>query len=50
MAQGRKIVTARMKKRQNEALGFSIVGLVNNNRDQLGIYIDNVDAGSVADV
>ncbi|CAL9694923.1 unnamed protein product [Knipowitschia caucasica] len=48
MAQGRYIVHAELQKPVSGGLGFSVVGLKSENRGELGIFIQEIQSGSVA--
>ncbi|KAM3938465.1 multiple PDZ domain protein isoform 2-T3 [Leptodactylus fuscus] len=48
MAQGRQIETLDMVKPASGSLGFSVVGLKSENRGELGIFIQEIQEGSVA--
>ncbi|XP_069818062.1 multiple PDZ domain protein isoform X3 [Dendropsophus ebraccatus] len=48
MAQGRQIETLEMVKPSSGSLGFSVVGLKSENRGELGIFVQEIQEGSVA--
>ncbi|XP_056377346.1 multiple PDZ domain protein isoform X2 [Hyla sarda] len=48
MAQGRQIETLDMVKPASGSLGFSVVGLKSENRGELGIFVQEIQEGSVA--
>ncbi|XP_069621060.1 multiple PDZ domain protein isoform X1 [Ranitomeya imitator] len=48
MAQGRQIETMDMVKPSSGSLGFSVVGLKSENRGELGIFVQEIQDGSVA--
>ncbi|KAM4052814.1 multiple PDZ domain protein isoform 2-T2 [Anomaloglossus baeobatrachus] len=48
MAQGRQIETMDMVKPASGSLGFSVVGLKSENRGELGIFVQEIQEGSVA--
>ncbi|XP_052004124.1 multiple PDZ domain protein [Xyrauchen texanus] len=49
MAQGRYMTHINLPKPVSGGLGFSVVGLCSENRGELGIFIQEIQAGSVAD-
>ncbi|XP_056103104.1 multiple PDZ domain protein isoform X3 [Rhinichthys klamathensis goyatoka] len=49
MAQGRYVTNIDLQKPVSGGLGFSVVGLCSENRGELGIFIQEIQAGSVAD-
>ncbi|XP_077445158.1 LOW QUALITY PROTEIN: multiple PDZ domain protein-like [Stigmatopora argus] len=49
MAQGRYVAHVDLQKPTLGGLGFSVVGLKSENRGELGIFIQEIQAGSVAD-
>ncbi|KAK1889826.1 Multiple PDZ domain protein [Dissostichus eleginoides] len=49
MAQGRYLAHVDLQKPESGGLGFSVVGLKSENRGELGIFIQEIQAGSVAD-
>ncbi|XP_029941156.1 multiple PDZ domain protein isoform X2 [Salarias fasciatus] len=49
MAQGRYVATVELHKAVSGGLGFSVVGLKSENRGELGIFIQEIQPGSVAD-
>ncbi|XP_063756952.1 multiple PDZ domain protein isoform X2 [Eleginops maclovinus] len=49
MAQGRYLTHVDLQKPESGGLGFSVVGLKSENRGELGIFIQEIQAGSVAD-
>ncbi|XP_051928492.1 multiple PDZ domain protein [Hippocampus zosterae] len=49
MAQGRYVAHVDLQKPASGGLGFSVVGLKSENRGELGIFIQEIQAGSVAD-
>ncbi|XP_075065785.1 multiple PDZ domain protein [Mixophyes fleayi] len=48
MAQGRQIETLDMVKPSSGGLGFSVVGLKSENRGELGIFVQEIQDGSLA--
>ncbi|XP_051755919.1 multiple PDZ domain protein isoform X4 [Ctenopharyngodon idella] len=48
MAQGRYVTHIDLQKPVSGGLGFSVVGLCSENRGELGIFIQEIQAGSVA--
>uniref|UniRef100_A0A3B4ADX9 Multiple PDZ domain crumbs cell polarity complex component n=1 Tax=Periophthalmus magnuspinnatus TaxID=409849 RepID=A0A3B4ADX9_9GOBI len=48
MAQGRYILHVELQKPVSGGLGFSVVGLKSENRGELGIFIQEIQPGSVA--
>ncbi|XP_077058121.1 multiple PDZ domain protein isoform X3 [Siphateles boraxobius] len=48
MAQGRYVTNIDLQKPVSGGLGFSVVGLCSENRGELGIFIQEIQAGSVA--
>ncbi|XP_063770117.1 multiple PDZ domain protein isoform X4 [Pseudophryne corroboree] len=48
MAQGRQIETLDMVKPPSGGLGFSVVGLKSENRGELGIFVQEIQEGSIA--
>ncbi|KAK7169920.1 hypothetical protein R3I94_000225 [Phoxinus phoxinus] len=48
MAQGRYVTDIDLQKPVSGGLGFSVVGLCSENRGELGIFIQEIQAGSVA--
>ncbi|XP_073524158.1 multiple PDZ domain protein isoform X3 [Phyllobates terribilis] len=48
MSQGRQIETMDMVKPASGSLGFSVVGLKSENRGELGIFVQEIQDGSVA--
>ncbi|KAA0722894.1 Multiple PDZ domain protein [Triplophysa tibetana] len=48
MAQGRYVTHVDLLKPASGGLGFSVVGLCSENRGELGIFIQEIQAGSVA--
>ncbi|XP_028985124.1 multiple PDZ domain protein isoform X3 [Betta splendens] len=49
MAQGRYVTQVDLLKPASGGLGFSVVGLKSENRGELGIFIQEIQPGSVAD-
>ncbi|XP_074480858.1 multiple PDZ domain protein isoform X18 [Sebastes fasciatus] len=49
MAQGRYVTHVDLQKPVSGGLGFSVVGLKSENRGELGIFIQEIQPGSVAD-
>ncbi|KAA8582458.1 hypothetical protein FQN60_006129, partial [Etheostoma spectabile] len=49
MAQGRYVTHMDLQKPESGGLGFSVVGLKSENRGELGIFIQEIQPGSVAD-
>ncbi|XP_024143747.1 multiple PDZ domain protein isoform X4 [Oryzias melastigma] len=49
MAQGRYVAHVELQKPASGGLGFSVVGLKSENRGELGIFIQEIQPGSVAD-
>ncbi|XP_042367906.1 multiple PDZ domain protein isoform X2 [Plectropomus leopardus] len=49
MAQGRFVTHVDLQKPVSGGLGFSVVGLKSENRGELGIFIQEIQPGSVAD-
>ncbi|XP_053555962.1 multiple PDZ domain protein [Bombina bombina] len=49
MAQGRQIETLELIKPSSGGLGFSVVGLKSENRGELGIFVQEIQEGSIAD-
>ncbi|XP_075999928.1 multiple PDZ domain protein isoform X2 [Genypterus blacodes] len=49
MAQGRYVTHVELQKPVSGGLGFSVVGLKSENRGELGIFIQEIQPGSVAD-
>ncbi|XP_068569487.1 multiple PDZ domain protein isoform X2 [Cebidichthys violaceus] len=48
MAQGRCVTQVDLQKPESGGLGFSVVGLKSENRGELGIFIQEIQPGSVA--
>ncbi|XP_043953560.1 multiple PDZ domain protein isoform X7 [Gambusia affinis] len=48
MAQGRYVTHVELQKPASGGLGFSVVGLKSENRGELGIFIQEIQSGSVA--
>ncbi len=48
-ADGREIDTIRLVKPELGGLGFSVVGLKSENRGELGIFVQGIQPGGVAD-
>ncbi|XP_036002397.1 multiple PDZ domain protein isoform X3 [Fundulus heteroclitus] len=48
MAQGRYVTHVELQKPESGGLGFSVVGLKSENRGELGIFIQEIQPGSVA--
>ncbi|NXP25352.1 MPDZ protein, partial [Scytalopus superciliaris] len=48
MSQGRLVETIELIKPQSGGLGFSVVGLKSENRGELGIFVQEIQDGSVA--
>ncbi|XP_027133463.1 multiple PDZ domain protein isoform X4 [Larimichthys crocea] len=48
MAQGRYVTHAELEKPVSGGLGFSVVGLKSENRGELGIFIQEIQPGSIA--
>lgn len=48
MIQGRIVTHAELEKPTSGGLGFSVVGLKSENRGELGIFIQEIQPGSVA--
>ncbi|XP_037116852.1 multiple PDZ domain protein [Syngnathus acus] len=48
MAQGRYVAHVDLQKPASGGLGFSVVGLKSENRGELGIFVQEIQAGSVA--
>uniref|UniRef100_M3ZRS6 Multiple PDZ domain protein n=1 Tax=Xiphophorus maculatus TaxID=8083 RepID=M3ZRS6_XIPMA len=48
MAQGRYVTNVELQKPASGGLGFSVVGLKSENRGELGIFIQEIQPGSVA--
>ncbi|NXE26874.1 MPDZ protein, partial [Ardeotis kori] len=48
MSQGRLVETVELIKPLNGGLGFSVVGLKSENRGELGIFVQEIQEGSVA--
>lgn len=48
MMQGRYVTHVELQKPVSGGLGFSVVGLKSENRGELGIFIQEIQAGSVA--
>ncbi|XP_053198884.1 multiple PDZ domain protein [Scomber japonicus] len=48
MAQGRYVTNVELQKPVSGGLGFSVVGLKSENRGELGIFIQEIQPGSVA--
>eukprot|EP00795_Rhopilema_esculentum_P004582 gene4582-20849_t len=48
-AEGREIDTLELVKPEQGGLGFSVVGLKSENRGELGIYVQGIQPGGVAD-
>lgn len=46
--QGRYVTHAELEKPESGGLGFSVVGLKSENRGELGIFIQEIQPGSVA--
>lgn len=46
--QGRYVAHVDLQKPASGGLGFSVVGLKSENRGELGIFIQEIQAGSVA--
>ncbi|XP_051867604.1 inaD-like protein isoform X2 [Pristis pectinata] len=49
LAQGRQVEHIELHKPTNGGLGFSVVGLKNDNMDELGIFIREIQKGSIAE-
>ncbi|XP_061566606.1 multiple PDZ domain protein isoform X3 [Cololabis saira] len=49
MAQGRYVAHVELQKPSTGGLGFSVVGLKSENRGELGIFIQEIQPGSIAD-
>lgn len=49
MVQGRYTTQVELLKPASGGLGFSVVGLKSENRGELGIFIQEIQPGSVAD-
>ena len=50
MANGREVEHITLEKQQDSSLGFSVVGLESDNRGELGIFVQDIQPGTVADV
>ena len=48
-AQGRELETIKLVKPEEGGLGFSVVGLKSENRGELGIFVQDIQPGGVAD-
>lgn len=48
MIQGRYVTHVELEKPVSGGLGFSVVGLKSENRGELGIFIQEIQPGSVA--
>lgn len=48
-AEGREIDTLELVKPEQGGLGFSVVGLKSENRGELGIFVQGIQPGGVAD-
>ena len=48
MTQGRYVTHVELQKPVSGGLGFSVVGLKSENRGELGIFIQEIQPGSVA--
>lgn len=48
-AEGREIDTLELTKPEEGGLGFSVVGLKSENKVELGIYVQGIQPGGVAD-
>ncbi|XP_017269912.1 multiple PDZ domain protein isoform X3 [Kryptolebias marmoratus] len=48
MAQGRHVTRVELQKPASGGLGFSVVGLKSENRGELGIFVQEIQPGSVA--
>lgn len=48
MIQGRYVTNVELEKPVSGGLGFSVVGLKSENRGELGIFIQEIQPGSVA--
>ncbi|KAM4807958.1 multiple PDZ domain protein [Rhinophrynus dorsalis] len=48
MAQGRHVETLDLAKPTSSGLGFSVVGLKSENRGELGIFVQEIQEGSIA--
>lgn len=48
-AEGRDIDTLELIKPEQGGLGFSVVGLKSGNKVELGIYVQGIQSGGVAD-
>ena len=48
-AQGRKVDTVVLNKVDNMSLGFSVVGLKSEHRGELGIFVQKIQPGGLAD-
>lgn len=46
---GREIQTIKLQKPATGGLGFSVVGLKSENRGELGIFVQDLQPGGVAD-
>lgn len=49
MFQGRYVTHVELEKPESGGLGFSVVGLKSENHGELGIFIQEIQPGSVAD-
>ncbi|XP_032884434.1 inaD-like protein isoform X4 [Amblyraja radiata] len=49
LAQGRQVEHIELSKPTTGSLGFSVVGLKNDNMDELGIFIREIQKGSIAE-
>ena len=47
-AAGRKTITIQLYKADGSSLGFSVVGLKNEQKDELGIYIQDIHPNGIA--
>ena len=50
MANGREVEHITLEKQQDSSLGFSVVGLESDNRGELGIFVQDIQPDTVADV
>ena len=48
-AEGREIDTIKLVKPEQGGLGFSVIGLKSENRGELGIFVQGIQPGGVAD-
>lgn len=48
MTKGRYVTNVELQKPASGGLGFSVVGLKSENRGELGIFIQEIQPGSVA--